>query len=142
MASFEEFRESMFTLIRIVIQKGDANGSKDKATIDKLSADLSAANVLISQLQAAIVAKDQAQSEALAAQSSELLGYLDTLSTDLSNEFNPTSTADAVAEAVQESPEIETPVEVTEATTIGTSEETPPEVAEAAIAAIEDSAED
>lgn len=136
--NFEAFKNAMTELLRTVVRKGDAKGESDKAKIEKLSADLTIANQTIAQLQAAIAAKDEATTAALAAQSADLLGQLDTLSSELAAEFNPTSTADAVAEAVSETPEIVTPDEVEEATTIGTNEVTPPEVVEAAIIAVED----
>lgn len=136
--NIEFFKSAMVRLIRTVVEKGDSRGASDKSKIDKLSADLSIANQTIAQLQAALAAKDEASVSALAAQSADLLGQLDLLSTELAAEFNPTSTADAVAEAVAEAPEIITPTEVEEATTLGTNEETPPEVVEAAIVAVED----
>lgn len=137
----ESFKAAMVKIIRTVVEKGDARGQSDKAKIEKLSADLTIANQTIAQLQAALAAKDEASVAALAAQSAELLGQLDLLSSELAAEFNPTSTADAIAEAVAEAPEIITPTEVSEATTLGTSEPTPPEVVEAAIVAIEEAAE-
>ncbi len=133
---FEKFRAAMITLIQVIVEKGDRNGTADKAKIDKLSADLSAANAKVQELVAALAAKDIELATALADENASALAELDALSTDLQAQFNPTSTADAVAEAVVESPDIETPEIVEEATTIGTNEETPAEVTDAAVEAI------
>jgi hypothetical protein len=58
------------------------------------------------------------------------------LTTELEMAYNPTPGTDAVAEAVQAEPEVETPSEVADAV-IEPAAETPVEVAESAIDAIE-----
>jgi hypothetical protein len=133
---FEKFRTAMITLIQVIVEKGDRNGAADKAKIDKLSADLASANAKIGVLIAALASKDIELVTTLARESESALAELNALSSDLQAQFNPTSTADAVAEAVVEAPEIETPEIVEEATTLGTNEATPVEVTEAAVEAI------
>jgi outer membrane murein-binding lipoprotein Lpp len=133
---FEKFRAAMVTLIQVIVEKGDRNGTADKAKIDKLSAASTAANAKVQELVAALAAKDIELATALAQENASALVELDALSTELEQTFNPTATADAVAEAVVETPEIETPEIVEEATTIGTNEETSQSVTDAAVEAI------
>jgi hypothetical protein len=140
--SIDDFKNFLISLVRGIVSAGDAKLAAYKVQIDTLSADLTIANETIAELKSAIAANDLALAAIKVETASTQVAALDQLSTDLAAEFNPTLTADAVSEAVTVEPAIETPVEVTEATEIGTSEPTPETVVESAIVAIEEAGAD
>jgi hypothetical protein len=139
--SLTEFKKFVVDLLTEIVRRGDSKAAELKEQVDKLSNDLTIANDTIQQLQAAMLAKDEAAIAALAAQSAEEIAALDAFSTEVAANFYPTPTADAVSLAVEASPVVETPVEVTEATTLETAEPTPEEVTASAIEAIAEVAE-
>jgi hypothetical protein len=139
--SLTEFKKFVVDLLTEIVRRGDSKAVELKAQVDKLSSDLTIANETNQQLQAALIAKDEAAIAALAAQSAEEIAALDAFSTEVAANFYPTPTADAVSLAVEASPVVETPVEVTEATTLETAEPTPEEVTASAIEAIAEVAE-
>jgi hypothetical protein len=140
--SIDDFKNFLISLVRGIVSAGDAKLAAYKVQIDTLSADLTIANETIAELKSAIAANDLALAAIKVETASTQVAALDQLSTDLAAEFNPTLTADAVSETVTVEPAIETPVEVTEATEIGTSEPTPEAVVESAIVAIEEAGAD
>lgn len=138
--SFQEFKDFITSLLKLIIKKGDTKAAALQVKLDKMSADLTAANTTIQELQTSLGAADAAKTAALAAQAAAQLAELDKASTDLAAEFNPTPVADSVSEAVAEAPKVETPLEVAGAKEIGTGDATPPAVAEAAVKAIVEAA--
>lgn len=137
--SLAKFKEFMLAFVRDIVSRANSAASLASVKIDRLSTELTAANELIGQLRATIDSQpqiDQATRD-LAAQAGTVLAELDDFSTQLANEFNPTPGTDAVAEAVKNSPAIDTPVVVNHADTIGTAAPTPDSVADAALESID-----
>jgi hypothetical protein len=134
--NLSQFKTFVIALITGIIAKGDGRAAKDAATIAQLSADANTLRGTVKELEAALVASEDAAAKALVAKASEQAIALDTLSTELEETFNPTPVADAVAEAVTESPEVATPPVVESSDVIGEAVPTPPDVAAAAVEAI------
>lgn len=131
-----QFKTFVITLITSIITKGDDRAAKDAATIAKLSADANELRGTVKELQAALATSQDTAAKALVNQAADQAVALDALSTELEETFNPSPTADAVAEVVKESPEVVTPPVVEAAETIGDSLPTAPEVTAAAVEAI------
>lgn len=130
------FRSFILDLISGIISKTDAQARKDAetiATISAKSAELSKA------LDAALADTEAAKAEALVAAVAQA-AELDELTTELQSTFNPTPVADAVAVAVEASPDVETPAPVGDATTINTADPTPSEVIDASLEALAEAA--
>ena len=127
------FKAFVTELISNIIAKCDAQARKDAETIATISAK---AEELSKALEAANAAVEEAKAAALASATAQA-AELDALTTELQSTFNPTPVADAVAVAVEASPEVETPVAVGDAVTIDTADSTPVEVVEASLEAIE-----
>lgn len=130
------FRTFIVTLITNIIAKGDARAKADAATIATLSSQCSELALTVENLKAALAAADAATAAKLAEQATTQAAELDALSSELESTFNPTPTADAVAEVVKETPEVPTPPVVEASAEVGTVVETPAPVAEAAVDAI------
>jgi uncharacterized phage infection (PIP) family protein YhgE len=138
-----------------------------KATIIEVSAKAQTLADKVAELQQALDSVPDAISSSLMAQAAEQAIALNELTSELESEFgtpkaleaavelaaainsdssameveaNPTPFADAVAVAVIDSPIIETPSIVAEDQSIGTSTETPAEVTEAAVEAVVEAA--
>jgi aminopeptidase N len=131
------FKAFVTELISNIIAKCDAQARKDAEAIATISAK---AEELSKALEAANAAVEEAKAAALAAATAQA-AELDALTTELQNTFNPTPVADALAVAVEASPEVETPVSLFDAVTIDTADSTPVEVVEASLDAIEAAAE-
>lgn len=131
-----QFKTFVITLINSIITKGDDRAAKDAATIAQLSADANELRGTVKELQAKLADSQDTGAKALVNLAADQAVALDTLSTELEETFNPTPTADAVAEVVKESPEVVTPPAVEAAETIGEAVETAPEVAVEAVEAI------
>lgn len=131
-----QFKTFVITLITSIITKGDDRAAKDAATIAKLSADANELRGTVKELQSALATSQDTGAKALVNLAADQAVALDALSTELEETFNPTPTADAVAEVVKESPEVATPPLVQGVLTINSATPTPPVVTEAAVAAI------
>jgi hypothetical protein len=131
------FKAFVTELISNIIAKCDAQARKDAETIATISAK---AEELSKALEVANAAVEEAKAAALATATRQAK-YLDVLTTELQQTFNPTPVADALAVAVEASPEVETPVAVGDAVTIDTADSTPVEVVEASLEAIAESVE-
>ena len=127
------FKAFVTELISNIIAKCDAQARKDAEAIATISAK---AEELSKALEAANAAVEEAKAAALATAAAQA-AELDALTTELQNTFNPTPVADALAVAVEASPEVETPAPIDGGITIGTSEPTRDEVIEASLDAIE-----
>jgi hypothetical protein len=127
------FRAFVTDLISGIVSKCDAQARKDAEAIATISAK---AEELSKALEAANAAVEEAKAAALATATTQAK-YLDALTTELQNTFNPTPATDALAFAVHASPEVETPVAVEDAVMINTADSTPVEVVEASLEAIE-----
>lgn len=127
--TLEEFKAFMLNLLAAIVQKGDSKAAEMQVQLDKLSADLSAANDLIASMSQDFDAVKQQQLR-------ESLAELDTFAEALAESYNPTPVADAIIETVKESPELMTPDILLTDTTVGTGEATEPEVLDAALLAI------
>jgi hypothetical protein len=136
--NLSQFKIFVISLIRSIIAKGDERAAADAATIAKVSADAAELSATVEQLKVALAESQDSGAKALVNQAADQAAGLDSLTTELQETFNPTPVADAVAETVQQSPEVTTPPEVTAADTIGEAEPTAITVVEAAIGAIAD----
>jgi predicted carbohydrate-binding protein with CBM5 and CBM33 domain len=140
--TFADFRNFVISLINTIIDRVDKKAAEQQVKLDKLSADLTAANETIVSLNAALAAKEQEKAAELAALAASQIGDLDQFSTELAEQFNPTPGKDAAAEVVIDEPEIVTPPIVEESSEVGTGEATPSEVSDAAVEAIADAADE
>ena len=117
------FKKIVTDIIRKIVDRADANATAAANTITELTAKLAAAQALI----------DQQGNEQLTLAFADLTNFAG----ELSANFNPTPTADALAVAIEEAPEVATPDSVRDSAEIDTAELTPVEVVNDAIAAIE-----
>jgi hypothetical protein len=127
------FRAFVTDLISDIVSKCDAQARKDAEAIATISAK---AEELSKALEASNAAVEEAKAAALATATTQA-AELDALTTELQNTFNPTPVADALAVAVESSPEVETPAAFEDAVMINTADSTPVEVVEASLEAIE-----
>ena len=139
--NISQFKEFVLNLFTGLIAKCDAQAKAYATTIAQMSADADALAAKVKELESALVASQDEAAKAIASQAMAQADALNQLSSELEATFNPSPVADAVAEAVQESPEVVTPVEVINAETIGEPVETPTAVSDAAVASIGDAAE-
>lgn len=139
--NISQFKLFVTNLFKSLISKCDAQAKADAATIAQLSADISTLTGTVKDLESALATSKDEAAKAIVSQVMAQADALNELSSELEATFNPSPVADAVADAVQESPEVVTPVEVINAETIGEPVATATEVSDAAVASIGDAAE-
>lgn len=136
--TFAKFKDFLLNLMRALVAQTNASATAAAAKINQLSADLTIANNLTANLQAMIAAQpaiDQATKD-LAAQGGKLLADLDTFSTELATEFNPTPGTDAVISLAKKSGDVTLPPQLESTPEVGTSKPTPVSLSTSAIDAI------
>lgn len=129
----QEFRTVIYDIIARIIRQADEQTRTAAMAIENLNVriqELETANTqLMAELQVSV-------SNAQATQVTEMLAELSRLSTELTESFNPTPSADALIVAVQDSPNIQTPEAISSVVQVGTSEVTPDAAIEEAMRAM------
>lgn len=131
-SSLKDLKSFFRSLILAIIEKANNQNRSDAAQIAELSSGLSKANVLIQELQVSSQGvADTAKLEATA----KLIDELDTMSSELELEFNPTLGTDSLVNAIKENPTLEVSKEGFNPA-INTNEPTPETVLQSSLDAI------